>query len=120
MYQTIDCRISLHILTEDARAEAFRGIFRPHVLVHGVPAEFKPSKAKYKARSLEWFRVNMQLDEDDWVLHIDEETLLDEYCIQSCIDFITKQTNADIGQVRVSWSHVCDHSLFVKQGRHSL
>ncbi|KAH7079281.1 glycosyl transferase family group 2-domain-containing protein [Paraphoma chrysanthemicola] len=40
----------------------------------------------------------MQLDEHDWVLHIDEETLLDDYCIQSCVGFITKQDHADVGQ----------------------
>ncbi|KAE8849287.1 hypothetical protein PTNB73_04958 [Pyrenophora teres f. teres] len=97
MYQKLDQRISLHVLTEAANAHNFHGMFKEHVWVHAVPLEYRPSKAKYKARNLEWFRINMHIDKDDWVLHLDEETLVDEYCINTCLDFITKQT-CDMGQ----------------------
>jgi hypothetical protein len=114
MYQKLDKRISLHVLTEAANAHNFDGMFKKHVSVHAVPSDYRPVKAKYKARNLEWFRINMHLDENDWVLHLDEETLVDEYCMNTCLDFITKQS-CDMGQV--SWflsGHIIDTYIWGK------
>jgi cellulose synthase/poly-beta-1,6-N-acetylglucosamine synthase-like glycosyltransferase len=108
MYQKLDERISLHVLTEAANAHNFDGMFKKHVSIHAVPSAYSPVKAKYKARNLEWFRINMHLDQDDWVLHLDEETLVDEYCLNTCLDFITKQS-CDMGQVsQFLFGHVTD------------
>ena len=49
-----------------------------------VPFTFNPAKAKYKARGLQYFGQSMKLDENDWVFHLDEETLVDEYAILAC------------------------------------
>lgn len=75
----------------------FQGTYEDHVKIHGVPSSYTPRVARHKARSLEWFRVNMRLQDDDWVLHIDEETVIDEYLIRKCIEIITKQDHDEIG-----------------------
>lgn len=62
-----------------------------------VPSTFAPPKALYKARALEYFRQHQELTDDDWVLHLDEETLVDEHCIQTCITFI-ENTSYEFGQ----------------------
>ncbi|KAI0535646.1 glycosyltransferase like family 2-domain-containing protein [Xylaria digitata] len=93
---SIDPRISFHVLTEETKVSRFNHL--PHsVKIHGTQIEFKPSRAKYKARSLEWFRINMKIRDDDWILHIDEETTIDEYLVRTCVDFITRQGDKDVG-----------------------
>lgn len=64
-----------------------------------VPDDFSPSKAMHKARALEFFRSTMQLRADDWVMHLDEETTIDQHCLNASIDFIERKTGLDIGQV---------------------
>lgn len=93
----IDPRVSLHILTEERNVGNFHGRYENHVGIHGVPGTYVPRVARHKARSMEWFRINMELQDDDWVLHIDEETMIDEYVVQKCIDFITRQDHDEIG-----------------------
>ncbi|KAL9051712.1 MAG: hypothetical protein Q9162_005862 [Coniocarpon cinnabarinum] len=90
-------RISLHIVTEERNAGHFYGLFEDHVRIHAVPADYRALKAKYKARSLEWFRLNMPVNDDDWVLHLDEESIMDDHGIEACLDFMTRQTETDIG-----------------------
>lgn len=97
-----DDRVSLHVVVEERNAGHFDGLFHDHVRIHAVPAEFRALKAKYKARSLEWFRRNMPVYDDDWVLHLDEETIVDEYAITACLDFMTRQTDTDVGTVSAS------------------
>lgn len=53
----------------------------------------------YKARALEYFRIRAQLGPEDWVLHLDEETLIDEHCIRACIDFIERCPEYNYGAV---------------------
>jgi cellulose synthase/poly-beta-1,6-N-acetylglucosamine synthase-like glycosyltransferase len=96
-FMKVNDRIEFHVLTEGPRLSTFQGLFPSQIQVHGVPAEYTPSKAKFKARSLEWFRINMQLKDDDWVLHLDEETLIDEFLLKTVVDFITKQDTMDMG-----------------------
>ncbi|KAI0147078.1 glycosyltransferase like family 2-domain-containing protein [Xylariaceae sp. FL1272] len=92
---TIDPRISLHVLTEEDKVKRFSNL-RSDVSVHGCPKDFQPQKAKYKARSLEWFRITMSIEDNDWILHIDEETSIDEYLVRRCVDFITRQDDKDV------------------------
>ena len=94
---TMDDRITLHILTEERSAGSF-GKRHENVAIDAVPATFKPAKAKYKARALEWFRLDKDLSNLDWVLHLDEETVADEHCICACLDLIEK-SSASFGQV---------------------
>jgi hypothetical protein len=37
---------------------------------------------------LEYFRQEQRLTSKDWVLHLDEEPLIDNHVVQTCIDFI--------------------------------
>ena len=93
----LDDRISLHVLTEERHA----GQFGKHddVVLDAVPSSFKPAKAMYKARALEWFRLSKAFTDQDWVLHLDEETVADAHCIQACLDLI-ERSGAAFGQVR--------------------
>jgi cellulose synthase/poly-beta-1,6-N-acetylglucosamine synthase-like glycosyltransferase len=56
----------------------------PHIR---VPEDFTTKHARFKARALEYYRLVMNLSEDDWVLHLDEETVLDEDSLEACIRF---------------------------------
>jgi hypothetical protein len=56
----------------------------PHIR---VPADFTTTRARFKARALEYYRVTMNLTEDDWVLHLDEETVLDRDGLEACLRF---------------------------------
>ena len=59
----------------------------PNLVV--VPKAFKPKNgAKWKARALEYAR-NRQEDHD-WVLHLDEESVPTEECIDGCFRFMRK------------------------------
>ena len=66
----------------------------------GTPPTFRPKRALYKARALEWFRKSIALHDDDWVLHLDEETVVDEHNIKACFAFAEQQADFDYGQVR--------------------
>ena len=93
----LDDRISLYVLTEERHAGQF-GIYND-VVLDSVPSSFKPAKAMYKARALEWFRLSKAFTDQDWVIHLDEETVADTHCIQACLDLI-EQYDAAFGQVR--------------------
>lgn len=62
------------------------------------PKSFQPKVARYKARALEWFRIQQTLSNEDWVLHLDEETRVDEKVIKTCLNFI-ERGDKDIGMV---------------------
>lgn len=68
--------------------------------VVNVPEGFVSGKARYKARALEYFRESQVLTKEDWVLHLDEECIIDDHVIQACLDFIERGTD-DIGMVSV-------------------
>jgi hypothetical protein len=63
------------------------------VIIDTVPDSFSPTHARFKARSLEWFRINYELSKSDWVLHLDEETHIDQYAIGKYLDFIQFTTD---------------------------
>lgn len=77
-----------------------------------VPKTFKTVQAKYKARALEYFRKNQQLTDQDWILHLDEESKIDHAVVQACIDFIEKGRE-DIGMV--SRKARCRHVLISRR-----
>ena len=68
------------------------------VRVEIVPASFSAQNARFKARSLEWFRTALNFRDDDWVLHLDEESVIDKHTVQGCIDFIEREQQ-DFAQV---------------------
>ena len=92
----IDSRVHFVILTDgDSK---LCNIGNDWIQLVAVPKAFTPSKAKYKARALEYFRIAMRFEPQDWILHLDEETAVDEHCVRACFDFI-ERSSYDYGQV---------------------
>lgn len=85
----------------DSSDDNFQAALPDFVNVVNVPASFQPAHAKYKGWALEWCRLHWKLSELDWVLHLDEETEIDEYLVQACLDFIERGTE-DVGMVYVA------------------
>jgi hypothetical protein len=56
----------------------------PHLL---VPSTFRPRHARYKARALEYFRQQQRFGPGEWVLHLDEESLLDTRGLRACQEY---------------------------------
>lgn len=71
-----------------------------------VPNSFQPLKAKYKARALEYFRQIKEFNDDVWILHLDEETNVNDHTILSCFDFIERNVEYDYGQVSTLSVHL--------------
>jgi len=96
--QQLDSRVKFTIVTDHPHEQSYM-----HLGVHliGTPSSFQPPKALYKARALEWFRLQAKLDDDEWVLHLDEETIVDDHTIQACLKFAETETQFDMGQVFV-------------------
>ncbi|KAL8742811.1 MAG: hypothetical protein Q9190_004764 [Brigantiaea leucoxantha] len=65
--------------------------------VEVTPTDFVTEKARFKARSLEYFRAAVNLQAENWVLHLDEESMVDENVLRACVDFIEKG-EYDFGQ----------------------
>jgi cellulose synthase/poly-beta-1,6-N-acetylglucosamine synthase-like glycosyltransferase len=56
----------------------------PHLL---VPETFRTRYARYKARALEYFRQQQRFGPGDWVLHLDEESVLDARGLHACQEY---------------------------------
>lgn len=98
----VDERVTFHLLTTDDKVVKLQRLVDKPICLEAVPAGFRPTKARFKARSLEWFRLSRRLGDSDWVLHLDEETIIDQYALSVCINFI-EQSTFQIGQVSPSW-----------------
>lgn len=96
----VDSRVQLVIL-HDGSHTTFDHLKYFQVDMVRVPYEFQPQKAKHKARALEFFRRHVNFGEDDWILHLDEETMVDDHCVAACIDFIERDVKHDYAQVRL-------------------
>ena len=103
-------KTSYHVITSEDRVLNLRDLLPATVFLEGVPLSFKPSKARSKARKLEWFRISHELKCDDWVLHIDEEGSIDDHTIEMCYDFIERQDVTDLGQVQRSRIPSCEEA----------
>jgi len=93
--QLLDSRITFIVLTDEGSPVAS---FELGVKIVVVPKAFSPPIAKYKARALEYFRINQRLTDRDWVLHLDEETAVDSHCVLACIDFMEREPAYEWGQ----------------------
>ena len=76
------------------------------VRVEAAPTHFNPPKAKYKARNLEYCRKILKLQDNDWVLHLDEDSLIDINSLRACVDFIECE-RYEFGQVSTLGLTVC-------------
>jgi hypothetical protein len=54
------------------------------------PEKFQSAngKSKYKARALEYFRIQANLNEYDWIMHLDEESVIDGESVRRSFEFI--------------------------------
>jgi hypothetical protein len=95
--RALDQRVRICIITDEPSDALFRHL---GVDIVATPSSFKPAKALYKARALEWYRTSAKHRDDEWALHLDEETVIDEHTVRSCIEFIEKETDFELGQVR--------------------
>jgi hypothetical protein len=89
-------RLKITLLTDEG--------FHPSLAELGLnvvatPRSYRPSKALYKARALEYFRTSGLVRDEDWILHLDEETIIDAHVVETCLDFIQYETNYEYGQV---------------------
>ncbi|KAJ5640026.1 uncharacterized protein N7484_007888 [Penicillium longicatenatum] len=84
-------KITFHVVL-DSNTDPFQGVLPSFVNIIKVPQSFQPKLAKYKGRALEWCRQHWELSESDWILHLDEETQIDDYLINACLDFIERGT----------------------------
>ncbi|KAJ3279869.1 hypothetical protein HK104_001114 [Borealophlyctis nickersoniae] len=89
--ESLDRCIRVHVLTDEPNH--FEGIN-----CYTCPKDFKTSQSKYKARALEWYRQTVRYTEYDWVLHLDEESVIDDETVKRCLDFIRYETAYHFGQ----------------------
>ncbi|CAG0919690.1 unnamed protein product [Notodromas monacha] len=72
-----------------------------------VPPSYKPkSGALFKARALQYCLENgvNQLDDDDWIVHLDEETVMTENAARGIFNFIVNG-KAKIGQGVITYAN---------------
>ncbi|KAL5035988.1 hypothetical protein BDV3_004731 [Batrachochytrium dendrobatidis] len=89
--EALDPCVRVHVLTDE-----------PH-FIEGIncftcPKSFQTLHSKYKARALEWYRQSMKYTEHDWVLHLDEESVIDDQSVLRCLDFIKYEHDYHWGQ----------------------
>lgn len=73
-----------------------------------VPKSFLTKHARYKSRALEYFRLH-HVDNQDWILHMDEESTMDAQTFQKCLEFGTAN-QYDIGQGVIYYNY-CNYNL---------
>ncbi|KAJ3378378.1 hypothetical protein HDU84_007621 [Entophlyctis sp. JEL0112] len=89
--------------------EAFHPAVRVHVLTdepyffdgincYTCPKNYATANSKYKARALEWYRQTMKFTEHDWILHLDEESVIDDESVKRVLEFIWYQKDYHFGQ----------------------
>jgi hypothetical protein len=83
--------IRVHVLTDEP-------YFFENINCYTCPKSFHSGRAKYKARALEWYRQTMRFTEHDWILHLDEESVIDDASVKACLEFIWYETDCHWGQ----------------------
>jgi len=99
-----------HIILDQSPLPELENSIPNFVNVILVPPSFKPPKAMYKARALEYGRIAMNLGPEDWVLHLDEETQVDAFAVRACLDFV-ERGNRHFGMVTCRPSRSGIHQL---------
>ncbi|KAL8851195.1 MAG: hypothetical protein Q9221_003915 [Calogaya cf. arnoldii] len=88
--QHLDGRVRFRVVLDSATKLSWSDELPPFITINQIPQSFRPRRALFKARALEYFRRNVHLEEDDWILHLDEETELDTHAINAVLDFIER------------------------------
>ncbi|KAJ3206621.1 hypothetical protein HDU67_008045 [Dinochytrium kinnereticum] len=83
--------VRVHVLTDEP-------YFFENINCYTCPKAFVSGNSKYKARALEWYRQTMRFTEFDWILHLDEESVIDDESVRQILEFIWYQTDYHFGQ----------------------
>jgi len=83
--------VRVHVLTDEP-------YFFENINCYTCPRSFKTAGSKYKARALEWYRQTMRYTEHDWVLHLDEESVIDDESVKRVLEFIWYEHDYHWGQ----------------------
>ncbi|KAJ3297131.1 hypothetical protein HK104_000845 [Borealophlyctis nickersoniae] len=83
--------IRVHVLTDEP-------YFFENLNCYTCPKAFTTAHSKYKARALEWYRTTMRFTEHDWILHLDEESVIDDESVKRCLEFIWYEKDYHWGQ----------------------
>ena len=83
--------IRVHVLTDEP-------YFFENINCYTCPKSFRTANSKYKARALEWYRQTMRYTEHDWVLHLDEESVIDDESVKRILEFIWYEHDYHWGQ----------------------
>ncbi|KND04364.1 uncharacterized protein SPPG_00093 [Spizellomyces punctatus DAOM BR117] len=89
--EKLDPCIRVHVLTDEPN-------HFDNINCYTCPKSFSTARSKYKARALEWYRTTMRYTEHDWVLHLDEESVIDDESVQRCLNFIRYEKDYSWGQ----------------------
>lgn len=90
--------IKFHALVDSDNADELQRQLPSYVILDQVPSHVPVTKAKYKARAQEYFRLKYKFSKEDWVLHLDEESQIDDRVLEITLNFIERGT-ADLGMV---------------------
>ncbi|KAJ3053400.1 hypothetical protein HK097_004376 [Rhizophlyctis rosea] len=83
--------VRIHVLTDEP-------YFFENINCYTCPKSFRTANSKYKARALEWYRQTMRYTQYDWVLHLDEESVIDDESVRRVLEFIWFETECTWGQ----------------------
>ncbi|KND04776.1 uncharacterized protein SPPG_00479 [Spizellomyces punctatus DAOM BR117] len=83
--------VRVHVLTDEP-------YFFENLNCYTCPKSFRTANSKYKARALEWYRQTMRFTEHDWVLHLDEESVIDDESVKRVLEFIWYERECTWGQ----------------------
>ncbi|TPX73869.1 hypothetical protein CcCBS67573_g04863 [Chytriomyces confervae] len=83
--------IRVHVLTDEP-------YFFEGINCYTCPKSFTAGNSKYKARALEWYRQTMRFTEFDWVLHLDEESVIDDESVKRILEFVFYEKDYHYGQ----------------------
>ncbi len=89
--ESLNPAIRVHVLTDEPN-------YFDNINCYTCPKSFTTANSKYKARALEWYRQTMRYTEYDWVLHLDEESVIDDESVRRVLQFIWYEKDYDWGQ----------------------
>ncbi|KAI9193277.1 glycosyl transferase family group 2-domain-containing protein [Polychytrium aggregatum] len=89
--ERLDPCVRVHVLTDEP-------YFFENINCYTCPKSFATGRSKYKARALEWYRQTMKFTERDWVLHLDEESVIDDESVRRVLRFIWYEHDCTWGQ----------------------
>lgn len=89
--ESLDPCVRVHILTDEPN-------YFDNINCYTCPKDFQTANSKYKARALEWYRRTMKYTEYDWILHLDEESCIDDESLLRVLDFVKYEKQYHWGQ----------------------